>query len=141
MQKPFILKSVTLVNIKTTKNELQDILSGKGTVSYGAIIQSITDYLGRGKATSADAETEQQNKQKESDALIRYIEVNGLWIKDLDFSKFIAQGAEQRVFMKDERTVYKLNDTIYYVSWVDYFHNLLLNNYFFPDTAYQLAGF
>jgi len=34
-----------------------------------------------------------------------------------------------------------LNDAIYYLSWVDYFVNLLLNNYFFPDTAYKLLGF
>jgi len=24
---------------------------------------------------------------------------------------------------------------------LDYLHNLLLNNFFFPDTAYQLVGF
>jgi len=35
----------------------------------------------------------------------------------------------------------KLNDAIYYASWIDYFHNLLLNNLFFPDTAYHLLGF
>lgn len=29
----------------------------------------------------------------------------------------------------------------YYLLWEDYFNNLLLNNYFFPDTAYQLVGF
>ncbi len=38
-------------------------------------------------------------------------------------------------------TVLKLNDAIYYASWIDYLHNLLLNNLFFPDTAYQLLGF
>ena len=43
--------------------------------------------------------------------------------------------------MKDGATVLKLNDSIYYTSWVDYFHNLLLNNLFFPDTAYNLLGF
>jgi hypothetical protein len=31
--------------------------------------------------------------------------------------------------------------TIYYTTWLDYFYNLLLNNYFFPDTAYNLKGF
>ena len=41
---------------------------------------------------------------------------------------------------KSEETK-KLNDAIYYASWVDYFNNLLLNNYFFPDTAYNLVGF
>jgi hypothetical protein len=35
----------------------------------------------------------------------------------------------------------KLNDSIYYSSWKDYFYNLLLHNYFFPDTAYELIGF
>lgn len=53
----------------------------------------------------------------------------------------MSQGAEQKVYLKDGSTVLKLNDAIYYVSWIDYFHNLLLNNLFFPDTAYQLLGF
>ncbi len=35
----------------------------------------------------------------------------------------------------------KLNDAIYYIYWIDYFHNLLLHNFFFPDTAYELLGF
>jgi hypothetical protein len=43
--------------------------------------------------------------------------------------------------LKDGTSVLKLNDSIYYTSWVDYFHNLLLNNLFFPDTAYKLLGF
>ena len=47
----------------------------------------------------------------------------------------------QKVYLKDDRSVIKLNDAIYYLSWVDYFTNLLLNNYFFPDTAYRLLGF
>ena len=34
-----------------------------------------------------------------------------------------------------------MNDSIYYNSWKDYLHNLLLHNYFFPDTAYDLIGF
>ncbi|HEV7230926.1 MAG TPA: hypothetical protein VGO45_06345 [Bacteroidia bacterium] len=35
----------------------------------------------------------------------------------------------------------KLNDSIFYSSWEDYFHSLLLHNFFFPDTAYELIGF
>jgi hypothetical protein len=37
--------------------------------------------------------------------------------------------------------VLKLNDSIYYEFWEDYLHNLLLNNCFFPETAYHLIGF
>lgn len=43
--------------------------------------------------------------------------------------------------MRDSEHVLKLNDSIYYSSWKDYFYNLLLHNYFFPDTAYELIGF
>ena len=42
--------------------------------------------------------------------------------------------------MKDSNHVLKLNDAIYYRCWKDYFHNLLLHNYFFPDTSYELLG-
>ncbi|MGV9004659.1 putative polyvalent protein kinase domain-containing protein [Flavobacterium sp.] len=59
----------------------------------------------------------------------------------MDFSQYVSEGAEQKVYLKDSENVLKLNDAIYYTSWKDYFLNLLLHNYFFPDTAYQLVGF
>lgn len=43
--------------------------------------------------------------------------------------------------MKDTEHVLKLNDAIFYTSWKDYIFNLLLHNFFFPDTAYDLIGF
>ena len=45
------------------------------------------------------------------------------------------------MYLKDTEHVLKLNDSIYYNSWKDYLYNLLLHNYFFPDTAYELVGF
>ena len=53
----------------------------------------------------------------------------------------MSEGAEQKVYLKDSEHVLKLNDAIYYNSWKDYLYNLLLHNYFFPDTAYDLLGF
>ena len=43
--------------------------------------------------------------------------------------------------MQNEFKVIKLNDAIYYETWQDYFNNLLLNNFIFPDTAYNLISF
>ena len=60
---------------------------------------------------------------------------------DIDLNNYVSEGAEQKVYLKDSKSVIKLNDAIYYLSWGDYFVNLLLNNYFFPDTAYNLSGF
>ena len=62
-------------------------------------------------------------------------------LEQIPEENFIASGAEQRVYITGDKYVIKLNDTIYYASWEDYFINLLLHNYFFADTAYQLLGF
>jgi len=37
--------------------------------------------------------------------------------------------------------VVKTNSGIFYAFWEDYFNNLLLHNFFFPNLAYQFLGF
>ena len=67
--------------------------------------------------------------------------MHNLLLDGIPEERFVANGAEQRVYIVDEKHVLKLNDAIYYACWRDYFHNLLLHNYFFSDTAYSLRGF
>ena len=126
---------------KSFKNELQDILQGKSRVSHGTAIQAVTHLLSRCQTACYLGKTTQQIKEEESKWIAEYCDINNFWIRESPFDNFISQGAEQRVYIKDERTVYKLNDSIYYATWTDYLNNLLLNNYYFPDTAYQLCGF
>ncbi len=125
----------------TLKNELFNIISGKGEISNGTIIQTITCYLRDCKNTSSNAENEKHFKEQEKKRLIEFINHNHLWIDNIDFSQYVSEGAEQRVFLKNGEHVLKLNDGIYYNSWRDYLINLLLHNFFFPDTAYNLLGF
>lgn len=122
-------------------DEIQHILSGKSQVKYGSFIQTIISYLRRSQATSAMAKEDKHFKAEETKSLIQYIDVHKLWLSNINIENYVAEGAEQKVYLKDGTTVLKLNDAIYYLSWVDYFQNLLLNNFFFPDTAYQLLGF
>ena len=129
------------MNFKEIKDELKTILQGKSQVSHGELIQTISLYLRRSKETSALVEAKQYSKKEETEKLIQFINAQNLWVCDIDFDLFISQGAEQKVYVKDDRKVLKLNDSIYYLYWEDYFYNLLLNNYFFPETAYQLDGF
>lgn len=129
------------MNINETKYELQNILSGKSSSSHDAVIHSVTNYLRRGKKTSPLAEEKQQNKTEEKKRLIDFARQNNLFYQNINETHFISSGAEQKVYIKDNHHVIKLNDAIYYESWLDYFHNLLLNNYFFADTNYQLLGF
>jgi len=123
------------------KNELHNIISGKGTVRFGTIIQPIASYLNNSTPTGSEPENAKQRREQETKRLEEYVFQNNLWITDIDFSQYVSEGAEQKVYLKDADHVIKLNDAIYYSSWRDYFYNLLLHNFFFPDTAYDLKGF
>jgi hypothetical protein len=122
------------------KHELHNVFSGKSQIRFGTIIQSIASYLNYGTQTSAIIKDEKHFKKQETKSLEIYISEKNLWIS-IDLTQYISEGAEQKVYLKDTENVLKLNDSIYYNSWKDYFYNLLLHNYFFPDTAYDLIGF
>lgn len=123
------------------KHELQSIVSGKGEVEHGAIIQAAACYLKDGKKASGLAQGGNDVKKQEERLIEAFAKEHSLWVSGVDIKNYISSGAEQLVFLKDQTSVLKLNDAIYYLSWEDYFYNLLLNNYFFPDTAYRLVGF
>lgn len=123
------------------KYELQLIISGKSEVKHGTIIQAATSYLRRSEISSEMAEGFKHFKKQEKEILEKFIDINNLWILDINLDNYVSEGAEQKVYLKDGKHVIKLNDSIYYNSWIDYFNNLLLNNFFFPDTAYNLLGF
>jgi hypothetical protein len=123
------------------KDEIQYILSGKSEVKHCHLIQTTCSFLKRSKGTGTMAQEYKQNKQQERESLIQFANQENLWLANINVENYVSQGAEQKVYLKDDASVLKLNDAIYYASWVDYFHNLLLNNLFFPDTAYQLLGF
>jgi len=123
------------------KDELHNILSGKSEVRFGAVIQTIACYLNDGEKTSSIIEIEKHFKSEEAKRLENYISEKNLWVENIDFSQYVSEGAEQKVYLNDSEHVLKLNDAIYYNSWKDYFYNLLLHNFFFSDTAYELLGF
>lgn len=130
------------MNIKAIKDELQNIIYGKSEDSQRTLIQTIASYLRASERASNLVKNDKQYKQEETKKLIEFCNENKLWVNEkVNFDLFISEGAEQKVFIKNNSTVYKLNDSIYYESWLDYLINLQLNNYFFPDTTYTLVGF
>lgn len=123
------------------KHELQRIISGKSQVRNGAVVQATACYLKRSQRTSKLAKDSKFYKKQETEVLKDYITQNNLWVSDVAIENYVSEGAEQKVYLKDGKSVIKLNDSIFYNSWEDYLNNLLLHNYFFPDTAYELLGF
>ena len=123
------------------KDEIRNIISGKSQVRYGANIQATLNYIKTSEETSTLDKTNKYFKLEETKRLKKYIENQNFWVREINLNNYVSEGAEQKVYLKDNKSVLKLNDAIYYLSWGDYFVNLLLNNYFFPDTAYKLLGF
>ena len=126
----------------SVKHELQNIISGNGPVRYGEAIQAIASYLKRKKGAGSTAEKTEFSKKQEAQILIGYIQENSLWYEAPEESKYIAEGAEQKIYESSEpEYILKFNDAIFYAHWEDYFHSLLIHNYFFPRLAYALIGF
>ena len=135
-------KSPTFVKMQNPiKHEINYVISGKSQVRFGTTIQAVSSYLGDGATSGPKTEIPKQVREQETEKLEKLIFEKNLWVNKIDFSSFVSQGAEQRVFLQDSEYVLKLNDGIYFSSWKDYFINLLLHNFFFPDTAYDLIGF
>ena len=124
------------------KYELQSIISGNGSVRNGEIIQTIASYLRAKKEAIQGSSDAKLDKEQEAQILIEYIEAHNLWFRDYDESSYVGEGAEQKVYeSSDPKYIIKLNDSIFYAYWEDYFYSLLLHNFFFPHLAYELLGF
>lgn len=137
-------KKITKLVTETTKHELQDVISGKSSVRYGELIQAITSYLKASEGSSEKSGGRKSvSKEGEESRLREYISKNNLWSKiKLGPLTEIGKGMEQLVYLsEDNKHVYKVNNLSAYANWEEYFNNLLLHNYFFPDTAYELIGF
>lgn len=125
-----------------SKHELQKIISGTIGVTKGDTIQAISNYLRKSKGTGGNAENKEFIKEQEAKAIIAFAQNNSLFYTGIDTSRYLAEGAEQKVYLdSDNLHVIKTNDAIFYLTWQDYLNSLLLHNYFFPATAYELAGF
>lgn len=123
------------------KHELHNILRGTGEIGPGNLIQAAAGYLRRNAEAGKVAPGSKRDKKEEAESLKRFATENSLFLSGFSSKEFVSAGAEQRVFISDSNSVFKMNEAIYFENLTDYFYNLLLNNWFFPETAYNLKGF
>ncbi len=115
--------------------------SRKSFAGYEATVQTICHFFRTSQKTGPLAQEKHENKKEETTNLIQFAQQNDWFYEKINYQDFISEGAEQKVFFKNEFEVLKNNESIYYASWEDYFLNILLHNYFFSDTAYTFLGF
>jgi hypothetical protein len=124
------------------KQKISEIISGIGSGSTGNLIYTIAGFLRTYDEQNVNLQKTRHTKAKETSALIDFISKYNLWFTRLDENRYAGEGAEQKVYIEgDGRYVLKINDSIFYSSWLDYFHSLQIHNVLFPDTQYELLGF
>ncbi len=82
-------------------------------------------------------------KEKQAGLLEKFSSEKNLWITDLPGEdRYLTRGGEARVYLHaDNKNVIKLNDAIYYATWLEFLNSILLHNLIFENTAYTLLGF
>jgi hypothetical protein len=56
--------------------------------------------------------------------------------------QYLTRGGESQVYLDIESShVIKINDAVYYATWLENFNSLVLHNLIFKDTAYTFIGF
>jgi hypothetical protein len=90
-----------------------------------------------------DFDNQQRIKKEQEKLLLEF--ATDKKILNLDFideELYLTEGGEAKVyFSKDSNHVIKLNDGIYYSTWLDFFNSICIHNLVFPETAYTFLGF
>ncbi|MGB4959125.1 MAG: hypothetical protein WBO36_06580 [Saprospiraceae bacterium] len=106
------------------------------------LISEVYLFLLNESSTLHAGEGSYLDKEEEAQILLSYIKQQNLYYHGLQFSVFLDEGAEQKVFFDEEnKKVIKLNDAIFYVNWTQYFESIIVHNILFKETQYELLGF
>ena len=128
--------------MKDIKHELQSIIIGNGQNGSTSQLKKVHDFLRGHEKTGSKPEKPKYLKSEEEQLLISFAEKEKLFFSaEISEDLFISEGAEQRVYRFDDHSVIKLNGSIFYEYWLDYFSSLLVHNYFFKSTLYDFLGF
>lgn len=128
--------------MKQIKDELQSIIIKNGQDGYRSQLKKVHNFLRGNAKTGSKPEEQKRLKSEEEQLLIEFAKKENLIFSgDISEDLFISEGAEQRVYRFDNHSVIKLNGSVFYEYWLDYFSSLLIHNYFFKSTLYEFLGF
>ncbi|MVT10665.1 putative polyvalent protein kinase domain-containing protein [Chitinophaga tropicalis] len=135
------------MNNNDTRSKLENII--KGTILEGAEdhCTTVRNFLCTSFRTSTTVKRDFENnaiiKEEQAKLLKEYARGSGLWITNPpDSSQFLARGGEAMVYFDAEnKSVIKLNDGVYYATWLEFFNSVIIHNLLFPNTAYIFLGF
>jgi hypothetical protein len=130
-----------------TEGKIKDIIAGKVLPGVTDSLLTTRNFLCAGftpdRTVKTDFESKLLVKEKQVTALVQWAKDKGCWMEEPpEKQQYLTRGGESLVFQDtDNRHVIKLNDAVYYATWLEYFDSLAIHNILFPDTAYTLSGF
>jgi hypothetical protein len=130
-----------------TRKRLEDIVKGtvlEGTKDNCTAARNLLCTSFRTSATvKKNFDGQSRIKAQQTEFLKAHSSSNAWWINDLPGEdSFLTRGGEAKVyFAPDRRNVIKVNDAIYYATWLEFFNSVVIHNLLFVDTAYTFLGF
>ncbi len=130
-----------------TREKLKNVICG--TVIEGArdSCTTIRNNLCRSFETSPTIKKEFEDraiiKEKQAEYLRKYGKHNDIWLASLPKdANYLTHGGEAKVYLNcDRKSVLKLNDSVYYATWLEFFDSLVIHNLLFAETEYSCQGF
>ncbi len=110
-----------------TKNKIQDIICGTHISWQTNTCTAARNFLCSSFSPSTTVKKDFENsriiKEKQAAALTSYINENGFWVqRPPQVERLLTIGGEAEVYLNtDKRHVIKLNDAVYYSTWLDFF--------------------
>jgi hypothetical protein len=130
-----------------TRLKIENIVAGNVVKGETDHCSAIRNFLCGSFATSTTVKEDFDGnavlKKKQERIIEAYCEENKLWAADLPREeRYLTRGGEAKVYIQaDNLHVIKLNDAIYYATWLEFLNSVLLHNLLFADTSYDLLGF
>lgn len=130
-----------------TRNKIENIVAGIVIEGEADHCKAIRNHLCGRFATSTtvkeDFESNTIIKEEQARLIEQYCREHDLWAPDLPSEdRYLTRGGEAKVYLHpDSVHVIKLNDAIYYATWLEFLNSVLLHNLVFENTAYDIIGF
>ena len=130
-----------------TRSKIKNIIEGiiiEGATDHCTTIRNL---LCAGFTTSTTVKTDFESKaiikEKQAILLENYCSENNLWVTNLPGEEqYLTRGGEAKIYLNnDNRSVLKLNNGVYYATWLEFFNSIVLHNLIFENTAYAFLGF
>ena len=116
-----------------TRRKIENITSGALIEGQSDHCTAIRNFLCQSFATSKTVKKDFESKAvvKEEQVIIleSYCEKNGLWRHRPSPDRYLTRGGEAEVYLDiDNRHVIKVNEGVYYATWLEFFNSILLHN-------------